>query len=119
MTLVASPSTLSRHSSANDIGLGVYDSCSSLDEVTCTVERVPGFNYYKYRKEDGSSFLTTVSPKTWGPSCPHTFVKAYRETRSGVVRTLAVKFCVIIIFFSLAPSFCLVGSYKNGIYDYS
>ena len=85
MTLVASPSTLSRRSSGNDLELAEYDSCSSLDEVTSTVERVPGFNYYKYRKEDGSLFLTTMSPKTWGPSCPHTFVKAYRETKSGVV----------------------------------
>ena len=80
MTLVASPSTLSNHSSDND--LSDRDSFSSLAN---SVGRVPGFTYYKYRKEDGSSFLTTVSPKAWGPSCPHTFVKAYREAKSGVV----------------------------------
>lgn len=61
------------------------DSSSSLENTSCSIGRVPGFTYYKYRKEDRSSFLTTVSPRSWGPSCPHTFVKAYRETKSGVV----------------------------------
>ena len=83
MTLVASPSTLSHRSSEND--LFERDSGSSLENTSCCMERIPGFTYYKYRKEDGSSFLTPVSPRNWGPSCPHTFVKAYRETKSGVV----------------------------------
>lgn len=85
MTLVASPSSLTIRSSEND--LSDKESFSSLDNMSRSIERVPGFTYYKYRKEDGSSFLTTVSPKGWGPSCPHTFVKAYRETRTGVVST--------------------------------
>lgn len=85
MTLVASPSTLSNHTSENDIDFSAHESSSSLVGTSCRVERVPGFNYYKYRKKDGSSFLTTVSPKAWGSSCPHTFVKAYRETKTGVV----------------------------------
>jgi len=46
----------------------------------------PGYNYYKYKKRDGTSFLTTLSPKNWGPTCPHEYVKAYREINSGVVR---------------------------------
>lgn len=85
MTLVASPSSLSKQSSADDVDFSMFESSTSLDNIY-SAERVPGFTYFKYRKEDGSSFLTTVSPQTWGPSCPHSFVRAYRETKSGVVR---------------------------------
>lgn len=85
MTLVATPSSLSIKASDNDIDLFACDSTSSLEHTSCSLDRVPGFNYYKYGKEDGSSFLTTVSPKTWGESCPHTFLKVYRETKNGLV----------------------------------
>ena len=65
--------------------LSTHESSSSLEEIASAIDRVPGYNYYKYRREDGSAFLTPISPKTWGPSCPHTFIRAYRETKSGLL----------------------------------
>lgn len=92
MTLVATPSSLSVKASDPNVELLSCNSSSSstLGNASCSLDRVPGFNYYKYKKEDGSSFLTTMSPRKWGESCPHTFVKVYRETKSGTVSKIYI-----------------------------
>ncbi|KAG8434305.1 hypothetical protein GDO86_012619 [Hymenochirus boettgeri] len=51
---------------------------AELHHAACNVVKRPGNIYYLYKRESGQTYFSILSPKEWGPSCPHKFLAAYK-----------------------------------------
>ncbi|XP_036387825.1 uncharacterized protein C1orf50 homolog [Megalops cyprinoides] len=51
---------------------------AELHHAACNVVKKPGNMYYLYMRESGQRYFSILSPKEWGPSCPHKFLGAYK-----------------------------------------
>lgn len=51
---------------------------ADLHHVACNVVKKPGTIYFMYRRDSGQRYFSILSPKEWGPSCPHEFLGAYK-----------------------------------------
>ncbi|XP_015274144.1 PREDICTED: uncharacterized protein C1orf50 homolog [Gekko japonicus] len=51
---------------------------ADLHHVACNFVKKPGNIYYLYRRASGQRYLSILSPKDWGPSCPSEFLGAYK-----------------------------------------
>lgn len=49
-----------------------------LHRADCRFKRVPGRIYHLYRRTDGSSYFSMLSPGDWGGRPPHSYIGAYR-----------------------------------------
>ncbi len=50
----------------------------ALTLARCSFKRIPGHTYHLYRKGDGSSFFSMLSPEDWRAEPPHPFLGSYR-----------------------------------------
>lgn len=50
----------------------------ALTQAQCAFKRIPGKTYRLYRKIDGRSFFSMLSPADWGGMAPHAFIGSYR-----------------------------------------
>jgi hypothetical protein len=50
----------------------------ALTHAQCSFKRIPGHSYHLYRKADGTSFFSMLSPGDWGGEPPHPFLGSYR-----------------------------------------
>jgi hypothetical protein len=50
----------------------------SLTHAQCSFKRIPGHSYHLYRKSDGTSFFSMLSPADWHGEPPHPFLGSYR-----------------------------------------
>ncbi|XP_072100955.1 uncharacterized protein C1orf50 homolog [Mobula birostris] len=51
---------------------------ADLHHIACNIVKKPGTVYFMYRRESGQRYFSILSPKEWGPSCPHEFLGAYK-----------------------------------------
>lgn len=51
---------------------------ADLHHAACNVVKKPGNAYYLYVRESGQRYFSILSPKDWGPGCPHKFLGAYK-----------------------------------------
>ncbi|XP_030078399.1 uncharacterized protein C1orf50 homolog [Microcaecilia unicolor] len=51
---------------------------ADLHHVACNVVKKPGTIYHLYVRESGQRYFSILSPKEWGPSCPHQFLGSYK-----------------------------------------
>ncbi len=51
---------------------------AELHRAECHLVRRPGRVYHLYRREDGSRYLSLLSPADWGQAPPHAFEGSYR-----------------------------------------
>ncbi|XP_076862383.1 uncharacterized protein C1orf50 homolog [Brachyhypopomus gauderio] len=51
---------------------------TELHHAACNVVKKPGNMYYLYERQSGQRYFSILSPKEWGPSCPHRFQGAYK-----------------------------------------
>ncbi|XP_071376833.1 uncharacterized protein C1orf50 homolog [Centroberyx affinis] len=51
---------------------------ADLHHAACNIVKKPGTMYYLYQRPSGQKYFSIISPKEWGPSCPHPFVGAYK-----------------------------------------
>ena len=49
-----------------------------LHHADCQFKRIPGKLYHLYRKPDGSSYFSMLSPEDWNGRSPHSYVNSYR-----------------------------------------
>jgi hypothetical protein len=50
----------------------------ALSGARCSFKRIPGHTYHLYRKDDGTSFFSMLSPRDWRGAPPHPFLGSYR-----------------------------------------
>jgi hypothetical protein len=50
----------------------------ALNRAGCSFKRIPGHTYHLYRKGDGSSFFSMLSPEDWRGKPPYPFLGSYR-----------------------------------------
>ncbi|MBK1702074.1 DUF2452 domain-containing protein [Thiococcus pfennigii] len=50
----------------------------ALTHAECHFKRRPGQVYHLYRRADGRTFFSMLSPTDWGETPPHAFVGSYR-----------------------------------------
>jgi len=50
----------------------------ALTHAQCSFKRIPGCVYHLYRRADGGTFFSMLSPADWGGEAPHTFLGSYR-----------------------------------------
>lgn len=50
----------------------------ALTQAQCGFRRLPGNTYHLYRKSDGTSFFSMLSPADWGGQPPYCFLGSYR-----------------------------------------
>lgn len=50
----------------------------ALTQAQCAFKRIPGKTYHLYRKADGRTFFSMLSPADWGGTAPHAFIGSYR-----------------------------------------
>ena len=50
----------------------------ALNQARCAFKRIPGKTYHLYRKGDGTSFFSMLSPADWGGRAPHEHLGSYR-----------------------------------------
>lgn len=50
---------------------------NQLHHIACNFKKVPGKIYYVYKRDNGKHYMSMISPKEWGKSCPP-FVAAYK-----------------------------------------
>ncbi|MCF1184009.1 DUF2452 domain-containing protein [Marichromatium gracile] len=50
----------------------------ALNQAQCAFKRIPGKTYHLYRRADGRTFFSMLSPEDWGGAVPHAFVGSYR-----------------------------------------
>ena len=50
----------------------------ALTRADCAFKRIPGKTYHLYRRADGQSFFSMLSPADWRGRPPHTFLGSYR-----------------------------------------
>ncbi|XP_051838737.1 uncharacterized protein LOC127552213 [Antechinus flavipes] len=51
---------------------------AELHHAACNMVKKPGNIYYLYKRDNGQKYFSIISPKEWGPSCPHDFLGAYK-----------------------------------------
>ncbi|XP_054639346.1 uncharacterized protein C1orf50 homolog [Dunckerocampus dactyliophorus] len=51
---------------------------ADLHHAACNIVKKPGNMYYLYQRPSGQKYFSIISPKEWGPSCPHQFVGAFK-----------------------------------------
>lgn len=51
---------------------------AELHHAACNFKKRPGQMYYLYKRQNGTTYFSMLSPKEWGPSCPHEALGAYR-----------------------------------------
>ncbi|KAM9859527.1 uncharacterized protein C1orf50 homolog [Aulostomus maculatus] len=51
---------------------------ADLHHAACNIVKKPGNMYYLYQRSSGQKYFSIISPKEWGPSCPHQFVGAFK-----------------------------------------
>lgn len=51
---------------------------ADLHHAACNIVKKPGTMYYLYQRPSGQKYFSILSPKEWGPSCPHLFVGAFK-----------------------------------------
>jgi len=49
-----------------------------LHRARCNFQRVPGKTYHLYRKPDGATYFSMLTPQEWGGKPPHEFIGSYR-----------------------------------------
>ena len=49
-----------------------------LNRAQCAFKRIPGKTYHLYRRANGKSFFSMLSPDVWGGSPPQVFLGSYR-----------------------------------------
>ena len=49
-----------------------------LNRARCSFQRKPGNTYHLYKKEDGSTYFSMLSPTDWKQKPPHEFIGSYR-----------------------------------------
>jgi hypothetical protein len=50
----------------------------ALNQAECAFKRVPGHTYHLYRKDNGGSFFSMLSPADWRGAPLHRFLGSYR-----------------------------------------
>jgi hypothetical protein len=50
----------------------------TLHQAECAFERKPGHAYHLYRKDNGQTFWSMLSPRDWRGQPPHHFTGSYR-----------------------------------------
>ncbi|KAA6183576.1 DUF2452 domain-containing protein [Thiohalocapsa marina] len=50
----------------------------ALTRAQCAFKRIPGKIYHLYRKPDGSTFFSMLSPQDWNDAPPDTFAGSFR-----------------------------------------
>ena len=50
----------------------------ALTHAQCAFKRIPGKTYHLYRKPDGTSFFSMLSPSDWRGRPPHDYAGSYR-----------------------------------------
>uniref|UniRef100_A0A3B5RB04 DUF2452 domain-containing protein n=1 Tax=Xiphophorus maculatus TaxID=8083 RepID=A0A3B5RB04_XIPMA len=51
---------------------------ADLHHAACNIVKKPGNMYYLYQRPSGQKYFSIISPKEWGPSCPHPFLGAFK-----------------------------------------
>ncbi|XP_008303192.1 uncharacterized protein C1orf50 homolog [Stegastes partitus] len=51
---------------------------ADLHHAACNIVKKPGTMYYLYERPSGQKYFSIISPKEWGPGCPHPFVGAFK-----------------------------------------
>ncbi|KAK3714900.1 hypothetical protein QZH41_010909 [Actinostola sp. cb2023] len=51
---------------------------AELHHAQCNFKKRVGQMYYLYRRDNGSTYFSMLSPQDWGPSCPHDSLGAYK-----------------------------------------
>ncbi|XP_061794152.2 uncharacterized protein C1orf50 homolog [Nerophis lumbriciformis] len=51
---------------------------AELHHAACNIVKKAGNMYYLYQRPSGQKYFSIISPKEWGPSCPHQFVGAFK-----------------------------------------
>jgi hypothetical protein len=51
---------------------------AELHRAKCSFKKRVGASYFLYRRADGDTYFSMLSPEEWGSSCPHSFEGAYR-----------------------------------------
>jgi len=51
---------------------------SDLHHAACNIVKKPGTMYHMYKRESGQKYLSILSPKEWGASCPHEHLGSWR-----------------------------------------
>lgn len=51
---------------------------ADLHHAACNIVKKPGTMYYLYQRPSGQKYFSIISPKEWGPSCPHPFMGAFK-----------------------------------------
>ncbi|KAK5599132.1 hypothetical protein CRENBAI_025690 [Crenichthys baileyi] len=51
---------------------------ADLHHAACNIVKRPGSMYYLYQRPSGQKYFSIISPKEWGPSCPHPFLGAFK-----------------------------------------
>jgi hypothetical protein len=49
-----------------------------LTRAECSFKRIPGQTYHLYRRSDGRTFFSMLSPADWGGRSPHESLGSYR-----------------------------------------
>jgi hypothetical protein len=50
----------------------------ALTQANCAFKRIPGKTYHLYRKTEGHTYFSMLSPTDWGNEPPDAFVGSYR-----------------------------------------
>nr|XP_033778178.1 uncharacterized protein C1orf50 homolog [Geotrypetes seraphini] len=51
---------------------------ADLHHVACNMVKKQGTIYHLYVRESGQRYFSILSPKEWGPNCPHEFLGSYK-----------------------------------------
>lgn len=51
---------------------------ADLHHAACNIVKKPGTMYYLYQRPSGQKYFSIISPKEWGPSCPHPYLGAFK-----------------------------------------
>jgi len=51
---------------------------ADLHHAACNIVKKPGTVYHMYQRESGQKYLSILSPKEWGASCPHDYIGSWR-----------------------------------------
>ncbi|XP_003976215.2 uncharacterized protein C1orf50 homolog [Takifugu rubripes] len=51
---------------------------ADLHHAACNIVKKAGNIYYLYQRPSGQKYFSIISPKEWGPSCPHPFINAFK-----------------------------------------
>ncbi|XP_072308118.1 uncharacterized protein C1orf50 homolog [Eucyclogobius newberryi] len=51
---------------------------ADLHHAACNLVKKPGNMYYLYERPSGQKYFSIISPKEWGPSCPHSYIGGFK-----------------------------------------